>query len=1498
MSPGPDLPSAWITSIAIALAVALLIGGLLLLRHYRRTVAKLALFQQYSQVIDGSSNSLILMDTGMQITLVNGGFCRLTGYTQDEVLRRRPAEFLGSGDGPMAGLEFLVRGREVHKTEYLVRRKDGSSYWTASELRAMFGAANEHIGFVEVGRDISASKERELDLARSIMVHHSLLDTIHRHAIVSVADPAGLIIDANAAFTAISGYSREELLGQPHRIVNSGHHPPEFWRALWAAISSGKSWQGEICNRNKNGQLYWVKSIIAPMLDEAGSVMQYISIRTDITAAKRAWQDLAEQRERLARIIDGTHAGTWEWNEQTGEAHFNERWADIMGRKLADLGPLHAQSWQVFVHADDLPRAADLLARHCRGESDFFECELRLLHASEQWVWGQMHGRLYQRDAQGNPTWIAGTLLDISARKRSEEALLRKQAALDRSELLAALGGWELDLRDGDLQWSEETYRLHEVAPGTQISLAQALSYFAPPDRARLQEAMDRAVQPHEAWDMELPLHTARGRVIWVRSVGEASIDDGGVRRIVGTYQDITARRSLEAQSQRNHEVLLSVVENMPCALSVFDADLNLRAHNSKFIELMGFPPALFEQVPTRFETLIRFNAARGEYDHEPDVEAYVQRLIELARQPTVHQFERQLTSGKTVEVRDAPMPGGGFVTTYVDISERKRGEAELRRAEAILRGAIDAVNEAFVLYDPDDRLVFCNEKYRQLYASSADLIVPGALFEDIIREGARRGQYVEAVGREEAWVAQRLAAHRQGNTLQVQKLDDGRWTRLIEHRMEDGHSVGFRIDITDLMRANEAAEEAARSKGQFLANMSHEIRTPMNAILGLLRLLQRTELSQRQHDYASKTEAAARSLLGLLNDILDFSKVEAGKMSLDPQPMRSEQLFRDLAVILSANVGAKPIDILFDLDPALPPVVVADQMRLQQVLINLGGNATKFTAEGEVVIAVRVLPGQPGDAQETVRLAFSVSDSGIGIAPEHQAKIFSGFSQAEASTTRRYGGTGLGLAISQRLVQLMGGSLALDSELGRGSRFHFELTLGVPAAIADASPPPSVDAALANRPCLILDQAGPSRDLLARMAEELGLTTVLLAASTTEALARLQTQAEQGQAIGLVLSDWRRPAGPDGFELLRHLRHLRQQGAALAQPLVLMVSGQSREELMQRSAEEQAELDGYLVKPITRAMLLEAIEAAGQAEDQPAGSTEAPSRSAHARPLQDVRVLVVEDNPNNQQVAQELLEDAGARVQLAGNGQVAVDLLRASPAAFDIVLMDVQMPVMDGYSATRLIRQELQLTRLPIIAMTANVMASDREQCLAAGMNAHVGKPFDMDHLVRVILQQMAGAEAPQEAAMKEPQEPQEPPERRFPTLAVPLALSERALALGFELQAAMDRFMGKAELFQRTAQSFSKSALQLPAQLKAQLAAGNLDEAVQLSHSFKGLAATLGAVKLAALGAEAEAAFKRGEPPDAAWLDALEVQISSGCGHLSLLAQDLRALQSPPAV
>ncbi|MCF8209945.1 MAG: CHASE domain-containing protein, partial [Rhodoferax sp.] len=922
----------------------------------------------------------------------------------------------------------------------------------------------------------------------------------------------------------------------------------------------------------------------------------------------------------------------------------------------------------------------------------------------------------------------------------------------------------------------------------------------------------------------------------------------------------------------------------------------------------------------------------------------------------------------------------------HTDITQEKEAQLQLQRSEAILRGSIDVVNEAYVLYDPEDRLILCNDKYRELYATSADLIVPGAQFEHIIRVGAERGQYAQAVGRVEEWVAERMQQHRAGNTTVEQRLDDGRWLRVVERRMPDGHLVGFRMDITELKVAletaqaatsqlavdratlqsvldsavdvtilgldldltitvfnvgasrmlgyepaqvlgkrginrffdqnqlalmreslelvlgrepseiellNDVAQRAIRSewtfvradgttfigslmispmldvhgqqvgylgmaqditrqkeyeeslqqamhlaeqsnisKSQFLANMSHEIRTPMNAILGMLRLLHNTPLTDRQRDYAEKTEGAARSLLGLLNDILDFSKVEAGKMQLDPGPFELEHLLADLSVILSSNLGSKNVDVLFDVDPGIAQNLIGDELRLKQILINLAGNAIKFTAQGQVVLEWRLLHR----TSQQVKLRIAVRDSGIGIAPENQARIFEGFSQAEASTTRRYGGTGLGLAISRRLVQLMGGELVIASELGKGSSFSFEIELEVAHGQAPAPALTDGDSQPPYR-VLLVDDNRVALEIGAALMRSMGWE-VLEASDGPQAIAYVRDRLQQGTPrLHAIFVDSDMPE-MDGWQVIRHLRSLH---ADKELPRLLMVSGHSRDSLADRTVREQELLDGFLVKPLTTNVLRRAVSLA-RATALPLAAR---NLATAVQRLAGMRILLVEDNLINQQVAQELLAQEGAVVRLAANGQLGLDALTHGHGDFDVVLMDLQMPVMDGLTAARAIRGPLGLTTLPVIAMTANAMASDREACLAAGMNAHVGKPFDLNQLVMVLLSHTHGEPM---AAVR--------PNTVLPSMPVTYPVGQAADVWpdSVDVDAALARMGGNRDLLRRTLLAFVDDAQQVPERAMGLSEAGKNDDARREWHGLKGLSGTLGISSLARLAAQLE--------------------------------------------
>ena len=495
------------------------------------------------------------------------------------------------------------------------------------------------------------------------------------------------------------------------------------------------------------------------------------------------------------------------------------------------------------------------------------------------------------------------------------------------------------------------------------------------------------------------------------------------------------------------------------------------------------------------------------------------------------------------------------------------------------------------------------------------------------------------------------------------------------------------------LRRARRNAELATEAKGRFLANMSHELRTPMNAVLGMLTLLGRTALEPRQRDYVDKSEGAAKSLMALLNDILDFSKAESGKMALDIQPFRVDRLLRDVGVILAANLRNKPIEILYDIAPDIPKTLLGDALRLQQILVNLAGNAVKFTAQGEVVIRLSVASRSASLTGDVLGLQVEVKDTGIGIAREHQARIFEGFAQAETSTTRRFGGTGLGLSITKMLVELMGGRLQVESEPGKGSRFYFVVDIGVdesPAALAqDAKLKPEN---LRKLKVLVVDDNPLARDIMTQMVRSLGWE-VDAANSGTQALAAVKARRDQGLAAhDVMFVDWQMP-GLDGWATCLKIRDITQGVPKAKAPLLVIVTAHGREALSERPVEEQTQVDDVLLKPLTASMLFDAVvnsrlaRMARVAQDAPEarktgalattetsgqpgrGDLNAPTQQAPrskgrlvaGQRLSGLRLLVVEDNAINQQIARELLLAEGAEVLLADNGAAGLKAVGAS---------------------------------------------------------------------------------------------------------------------------------------------------------------------------------------------------------------------------------------------
>jgi len=619
------------------------------------------------------------------------------------------------------------------------------------------------------------------------------------------------------------------------------------------------------------------------------------------------------------------------------------------------------------------------------------------------------------------------------------------------------------------------------------------------------------------------------------------------------------------------------------------------------------------------------------------------------------------------------------------------------------------------------------------------------------------------------------------------------------------------------LRAAKELAEAATQMKSDFLANMSHEIRTPMNAVIGMSHLLEKTPLNARQQDFVKKIHDSSQHLLGILNDILDFSKIEAGRMTVEQTEFALEKVLDNLATLILEKASAKGLELVFDTDALVPDFLVGDPMRLGQILINYANNAVKFTERGEIHIQIRVIEDRPGD----VLLHFAVRDTGIGLTDEQRANLFQSFQQADSSTTRKYGGTGLGLAISKSLAELMDGTVGVDSEYGKGSTFWFTARLGK-SERQERRLLPQPD--LRGRRVLVVDDNASAREVLVTM-----LVSMSFAADETAsgqaAVVAVRNAAVAGRPYEIVFLDWQMPE-MDGIETSRQIQAL---GLA-ATPHLVMVTAFGREDLLLLA--KQTGIADVMIKPVAASTLFDStMSVLGGRDVQQSPSHISSPGVIQLAPLRGSRVLLVEDNELNQEVAAELLKDAGLVVEIAADGAAALRMLLEAP--YDIVLMDMQMPVMDGVTATVEIRKLPQFAGLPIVAMTANAMQADKQRCLAAGMNDHIAKPINPDELWGKLLQWVNPARAVTTPNLNSATQ------ASAASPLTPLALQID----GLDMVQGLKRMNGKQSLYVAMLHKFARYEANVTQRIGRSLDADDQETARRIAHSLKGSAGTLGA-------------------------------------------------------
>jgi PAS domain S-box-containing protein len=1100
---------------------------------------------------------------------------------------------------------------------------------------------------------------------------------------------------------------------------------------------------------------------------------------------------------------------------------------------------------------------------------------------------------------------IAGTTLLVSfiglllqrnrtITKKVEEAtdeLAESRQRLALALTASGIGTWDWSIEDDTIFWDEAQHRIRGSGSDEgKRNLASVIKSIHPEDAPRVESEINAALSGEKDYISEYRFMRPDGEVRTLEVCGHVIRDAGGrPLRMIGTSMDITERKQVEEELKK----LSLAVEQSPASVVITDLAGTIKYVNPKFSEVTGYraeeaigqnprilksgktPPKIYRGL---WKTITAGKEWRGE-------------LLNRKKNGDLYWETVSISSIKSAD---------GSISHYLavkeDITARKQMEESIREKEARFRGYFEHSQVGMAVTSPTKGWVEANDQLQRMLGYTlqelrrltwAEITHPDDVDADVAQfERMLAGEIdsytlekrfvrkdgeivltdltVSCIRNETGDVRNVLASFQ--DITERKKMENDLHERVKD--LDEAQSAMLNM-MEDLDEEKARAEDATRAKSDFLANMSHEIRTPMNAVIGMAHLALKTELTSKQRDYLSKIQSSANSLLGIINDILDFSKIEAGKLDMETVEFDLAETLDNVANVITVKAQEKEnLEVLFYLDSEVPNFLVGDPLRLNQILVNLGNNAVKFTEKGEIVLTTRIRE----KSEDKVTLEFLMRDTGIGMTEDQKEALFQAFAQADTSTTRKYGGTGLGLTISKRLVNMMGGEIWAESEPGKGTTFSFTAEFGLGKETVKKRFVPAPD--VRGMKVIVVDDNETSRNILQDILESFSLE-VSTAASAIDGLEAIE-RADGDKPFELVIMDWKMP-GMDGIEASRRIKGhpgLRQI------PAIILVTAYGREELLQQV--DEIGLEGYLLKPVVSSVLFDAImQAMGkEVRDVSRADREQERESAGLEAIQGARVLLVEDNEINQQVALEILQGAGLKVSVANNGQEAFDAVKKN--YFDAVLMDIQMPVMDGHTATRHIRQwesgmrnaegeggmrkeEKEVSRqasnlqppacnIPIIAMTAHAMAGDEQKSIEAGMNDHVTKPIDPDQLFSALVKWITpGKERAKAPATVEPGTSSESFQAQPHDVQVPESLP------GFDLGTGLKRLRGNKGLYRKLLLDFGNNYTGVGGEIRGALEAGDLKRAHSLIHNLKGLAGNLEATDLQTATVEMEKLVKK---------------------------------------